>query len=124
MREKGSNRLKPGPDYMVGALKLPNQAPKVSGESLHKCVACRCPDGTQHLFFWPILAVSDQSITSNDPVVNSRDLNLMFGDTEATHNELFLSNPTKYTVVLSWSLALDWPPFELLQHTLIPIVFA
>ncbi|GFY36635.1 hypothetical protein TNCV_28391 [Trichonephila clavipes] len=27
MREKGGNRLVPGPDYMVDALKLPNQAP-------------------------------------------------------------------------------------------------
>ncbi|GFU31446.1 hypothetical protein TNCV_3538761 [Trichonephila clavipes] len=27
------------PDYMVDALKLPNQAPRGSGESLHKCVA-------------------------------------------------------------------------------------
>ncbi|GFW36357.1 uncharacterized protein TNCV_3712771 [Trichonephila clavipes] len=29
MREKGGNRLVPDPDYMVDALKLPNQAPRV-----------------------------------------------------------------------------------------------
>ncbi|GFW40485.1 hypothetical protein TNCV_1020421 [Trichonephila clavipes] len=38
MREKGGNCLVPGPDYVVDALKLPNQAPRVSGESLQKCV--------------------------------------------------------------------------------------
>ncbi|GFW37495.1 hypothetical protein TNCV_861021 [Trichonephila clavipes] len=47
MQEKGGNRLVPGSDYMVDALKLPNQAPRVSGESLQTCVAWRCPDGTQ-----------------------------------------------------------------------------
>ncbi|GFW88145.1 DUF4817 domain-containing protein [Trichonephila clavipes] len=36
MLEKDDNRLVPGPDYMVDALKLPNQAPKGSGESLQK----------------------------------------------------------------------------------------
>ncbi|GFW01183.1 hypothetical protein TNCV_1764201 [Trichonephila clavipes] len=46
MREKGGNHLVPGPDYMVDALKLPNQAIRGSGESLQKCVAWRCPDGT------------------------------------------------------------------------------
>ncbi|GFY01577.1 hypothetical protein TNCV_2607611 [Trichonephila clavipes] len=58
MREKGCNRLVPGPDYMVDALKLPNQAPRGYGESLQTCVAWRCPGGTQHLFcwqFWPFL---------------------------------------------------------------------
>ncbi|GFX22226.1 hypothetical protein TNCV_2950721 [Trichonephila clavipes] len=39
MREKGGNRLVQGTDYMVDALKLPNQAPRVSGESLQTCVA-------------------------------------------------------------------------------------
>ncbi|GFX17145.1 hypothetical protein TNCV_4266711 [Trichonephila clavipes] len=40
MRENGGNRrLVPGPDYMVDTLKLPNQAPRGSGESLQKCVA-------------------------------------------------------------------------------------
>ncbi|GFW72498.1 hypothetical protein TNCV_3797261 [Trichonephila clavipes] len=87
MREKGGNRLVPGPDYMVDdALKLPNQAPRVSGESLQTRVAWHCPDGTQHLFCWPILVVSGQSLASNVPVVDSRDLNLVFGPTEATHN--------------------------------------
>ncbi|GFU34511.1 uncharacterized protein TNCV_1992491 [Trichonephila clavipes] len=46
MREKGGNRLVPGPDYMVDALKFSNQVPRGSGESLQKCVAWRCPDGT------------------------------------------------------------------------------
>ncbi|GFV56356.1 hypothetical protein TNCV_3123521 [Trichonephila clavipes] len=72
---------------MVNALKLPNQAPRVSGESLQTCVAWRCPDGTQHLFCLPILAVSGQLIASNGPVVDSRDLNLVFGLTETTHKK-------------------------------------
>ncbi|GFT46930.1 hypothetical protein TNCV_1720441 [Trichonephila clavipes] len=87
MRENGGNRLVPGPDYMVDALKLPNQAPRGSGESLKKCVAWPCPDGTQLLFCWPILAISGQSLASNGPVVDSRDLNLMFGLAEATPNK-------------------------------------
>ncbi|GFT70087.1 hypothetical protein TNCV_4690261 [Trichonephila clavipes] len=53
MREKGVNRLVPGSEYMVDALKPPNQVPRVSGESLQTCVAWRCPDGTLHLFCWP-----------------------------------------------------------------------
>ncbi|GFW64984.1 hypothetical protein TNCV_392501 [Trichonephila clavipes] len=81
---------------MVDALKLPNQAPRVSGESLQTCVASHCPDGTQHLFCWPILAISGQRLASNGPVVDSRYLNLEFGTTEATHNKGFLSSPTKY----------------------------
>ncbi|GFV08309.1 hypothetical protein TNCV_327431 [Trichonephila clavipes] len=87
MREKGGNRLVPGLDYMVNALKFPNQAPKGSGESLQKCVTWRCPNGTQHLFCWPIHAIYGQSLASNGPVVNSRDLNLVFGHTEATPNK-------------------------------------
>ncbi|GFV21324.1 hypothetical protein TNCV_2370811 [Trichonephila clavipes] len=87
MREKGSNSLVPGPYYIVDALKLPNRAPRGSGESLQKCVAWRCPDGTQHLFCWPILAVSGQLLASNGPVVDSRDLNLVFGPAEATSNK-------------------------------------
>ncbi|GFS90439.1 hypothetical protein TNCV_4096531 [Trichonephila clavipes] len=98
MREKGDNRLVPGPDHMVDALKLPNQAPRVSGKSLQTCVGWRCPEGTQHLFCWSILAVSGQLLASNSPVVNSRYLNLVFGNTEATHDKVFLSSPTKYTV--------------------------
>ncbi|GFW95797.1 hypothetical protein TNCV_5023321 [Trichonephila clavipes] len=87
MREKGDNRLVPCPDYMVNALKLPNQAPRGSGESLQKCVAWRCYDGTQHLFCLPILTISSQSLASNGSVVDSRDLNLVFGLTEATPNK-------------------------------------
>ncbi|GFU29606.1 hypothetical protein TNCV_2408371 [Trichonephila clavipes] len=102
MREKRGNRLVPGPDYLVNTLKLPNQAPRVSAESLYTCVAWRCPDGTQHLFCWAILAVSGQSLASNGPVVDSRDLNLLFGHTEATQNDLFLSSTTKYIAKPSW----------------------
>ncbi|GFU21100.1 hypothetical protein TNCV_4741791 [Trichonephila clavipes] len=91
---KGENRLVSGPDYMVDALKLPNQSPRVSGESLQTRVAWRCPDGTQHLFCWQILAVSGQSLALNGPVVDSSGLNLVFGHMEATPNKLFLSNPT------------------------------
>ncbi|GFT10374.1 hypothetical protein TNCV_3736001 [Trichonephila clavipes] len=71
MREKGSNRLVPGPDYMEDALKLSNQTHRVSGESLQTCVTWRCPDETQHLFCWPILAVSGQSLASNGPAVDN-----------------------------------------------------
>ncbi|GFU21396.1 hypothetical protein TNCV_891401 [Trichonephila clavipes] len=60
VQEKGGNRLVPGMDYMMDVLKLPNQAPTVSGESLQTCVAWRCPDGIQYFFCWPILAVSSQ----------------------------------------------------------------
>ncbi|GFY18858.1 hypothetical protein TNCV_3875461 [Trichonephila clavipes] len=71
MREKGGNRLVPGPDYMVNALKLPNQAPRVSGEALQTCVAWRCPDEKQHLFCWPILVVYGQLLALSGPVVGS-----------------------------------------------------
>ncbi|GFU66698.1 hypothetical protein TNCV_3111821 [Trichonephila clavipes] len=120
-REKGGNRLVPGPDYMVDVLKLPNQAPRGSGESLQKEVAWSCPDGTQHIFCWPILG---QSLASNGPVVDTRDLNLVFGHAEATPNKLFLSSPTKHTVEPSWPIVLVWPPFELLHRTLTTIAFA
>ncbi|GFT75755.1 hypothetical protein TNCV_3125501 [Trichonephila clavipes] len=76
MREKGANRLVPGPDFMVDALKIPNQAPRVFGESLQTCVASRCHDGTPHIFCWSILAVSRQSLASNGPVANSIDLSV------------------------------------------------
>ncbi|GFY33283.1 hypothetical protein TNCV_1241331 [Trichonephila clavipes] len=96
MREKRDNPLVPGPDNMVDALKLLNQAPRVSG----------------------------QLLASNGPVVDSRDLNLVFGHTEATPNKLFLSSPTKYTVEPFCPLVLVWPPFELLHCTLTTIIFA
>ncbi|GFY24907.1 hypothetical protein TNCV_2690981 [Trichonephila clavipes] len=105
MREKGGNHLVLGLGYMVDVLKFPNQAPRVSGESLQTCVAWNWPDGTQHLFCWPILAVSGQSLASNGSVANSRDMNLVFGHPEATHNKLFLSSPTKYAVHLSGHLS-------------------
>ncbi|GFW75531.1 hypothetical protein TNCV_4427141 [Trichonephila clavipes] len=123
MQEKDGKRLVSGPDYIVDALKLPKQAPRVFGESLLTCVAWRCPDGTQHFFCWSILEVSSQSLASNGPVVDSRDLNLVFGLTKATHNKLFLSSPTKCTVEPSWLLVLVWPPFELLHRALTTIIF-
>ncbi|GFU28208.1 hypothetical protein TNCV_3762631 [Trichonephila clavipes] len=95
MREKGGTHFVPGTDYLVDALKLPNQAPRVSGKSLQTCVASRCPDGTQHLFCLPILTISVQLLASNGSVVDSRDLNLLFAPTEETHNKLFLFNLTK-----------------------------
>ncbi|GFU88467.1 hypothetical protein TNCV_3354061 [Trichonephila clavipes] len=52
----------------------------------------RCP--TRRVFS----AVSSQSLDSNGPIVDSRDLNSVFGHTEATHNKIFFSSPTKYTV--------------------------
>ncbi|GFU01853.1 hypothetical protein TNCV_1523541 [Trichonephila clavipes] len=104
---------------MADVLKLPNRAPRVSGESLQTCVAWFGPDGTQHFFCWPILAVSSQLLASNGPVVDSRDLNLVFGHTKATHNKLFLSSSNKYSVEPSWLLVLAWPPFEFeLLHVL------
>ncbi|GFU62517.1 hypothetical protein TNCV_1313621 [Trichonephila clavipes] len=87
MREKGVNCLVPGPDNMVNALKLPNQAPTASDKSLQTSMAWHCPDGTQHFFCLPIVALSGQSLDSNGPIVDSRDLNLVFGHTEATHNK-------------------------------------
>ncbi|GFU06697.1 hypothetical protein TNCV_4352861 [Trichonephila clavipes] len=98
MREKGGNRLVPGPDFMVDALKLPNQARRGSGESLQKF--------------------------SDGPIADSRGLNLVFSRAEAAANKLFLSSPTKFTVEPSWPLVLVWPPLELLCRTLTTIVFA
>ncbi|GFU15336.1 hypothetical protein TNCV_954701 [Trichonephila clavipes] len=69
-------------------------------------LAWRSPDGTQHLFCWLSLAISGQSLTSNGPVVDSTYLTLAFGDTEATHNILFPSSSTKYTVEPSCPLIL------------------
>ncbi|GFV15406.1 hypothetical protein TNCV_4834321 [Trichonephila clavipes] len=88
MREKGGNCVAPGPDYMVDALKLPNQTPRVSDESLQKCMAWCCPDGTQHLFCWPILGISGQSLASNGPVDDRRDLNLVFDHAAAPPQSL------------------------------------
>ncbi|GFW89779.1 hypothetical protein TNCV_2424371 [Trichonephila clavipes] len=108
---------------MVDALKLSNQVPRVSGESLQTFVAWRCPEGTQHLLCWQILAVSGESLASNGRVTDSRYLNLVFGPTEATQNKLSLSSLTKYTVEPSWMLVLVWPLFELLHHASNTIVF-
>ncbi|GFV12970.1 hypothetical protein TNCV_3175051 [Trichonephila clavipes] len=111
-----------GSDYMVDALKFPKQAPRASGESLQTCVAWRCPDGTQHIFCWPTLTVFGQA--SNGSVVDSRDLNLVFGHMEVTHNKSFFSSSTKYTVEPSCPLVLVWLLFELLHRALTTIVFA
>ncbi|GFX21271.1 hypothetical protein TNCV_2252191 [Trichonephila clavipes] len=124
MQENGGNRLVPGLDYMVDALKLPHQALKVSGKSLQMCVAWRCPDETQHIFCWPILAVCGQLLVSNVPVVDRRNLNLVFGPKGETLNKLFLFRPVKCIVEPSWMLVLVWSPFELLHCALITIVFA
>ncbi|GFX30181.1 hypothetical protein TNCV_1962881 [Trichonephila clavipes] len=86
MREKDVNHLVPGPSIPVDAIKRLNQAPRVSGESLQMCVAWRC-HGKKHLFCWSILPISGQSLASNGPVADSRDLNLVFGPTEATNNK-------------------------------------
>ncbi|GFX37849.1 hypothetical protein TNCV_1823061 [Trichonephila clavipes] len=61
---------------MVDALKLLNQAPRVSGESLQTCVAWRCPGETQHFSSWPVLTISSKLLASNGPAVDRRDLNL------------------------------------------------
>ncbi|GFV84033.1 hypothetical protein TNCV_3036961 [Trichonephila clavipes] len=87
MREKGDNYLVPGPDYVADALKLPNKDPRGYGELLQKYVFWRCPDETQHLFCWPIMAISVQSLASNGPVVDSRDRNLVFDHAEAIPNK-------------------------------------
>ncbi|GFW84849.1 hypothetical protein TNCV_681371 [Trichonephila clavipes] len=63
-----------------------------------------------------------QSLASNGPVVDNRDMNLELGHTEATNNKLFLSSPTKYLVESSWPLVLVWPSFEL-HSALTAIVF-
>ncbi|GFW92682.1 uncharacterized protein TNCV_519981 [Trichonephila clavipes] len=97
LREKGSNHLVPESDYMVDALKLLNLTSSCSKESLQKCVAWN----TTHL-----LANSGQSLDSNGPVVDSRDLNLEFGHAEATPNKLFLFSSIKYPLQLSWQLVL------------------
>ncbi|GFV71310.1 putative DD41D transposase [Trichonephila clavipes] len=85
MQEEGGNRSVPVLDYMVDALKLPNQASKVA---------------------------------SNGPVVDNRDLHLVFGHMEETNNKFFFSSHAKYTVEPSWMLVLVWPPFELHHRAL------
>ncbi|GFW19539.1 hypothetical protein TNCV_1604311 [Trichonephila clavipes] len=87
MREKGGNRLVTGSDYMLGALKLPNQANRVFDESPETRVVWRYPDETQLLFLRPISTISGQSLAVNGPAVDSRYLNLVFGHTDATYNK-------------------------------------
>ncbi|GFX92290.1 hypothetical protein TNCV_1112171 [Trichonephila clavipes] len=107
---------------MVDALKLLNKAPRGSGESLQKCVNWRCPDGKQHIFCWPIMTISGQSLALNGQTVDNRDLNLVFDHAVATPNKLFLSSTAKYSVEPSWPIVLVWPSFELLHRTLTTIV--
>lgn len=48
----------PGPDYKVNEKEPHNQALGASIASLSICVAWRCPEGTQFLFYclgWPLL---------------------------------------------------------------------
>ncbi|GFT75905.1 hypothetical protein TNCV_2098431 [Trichonephila clavipes] len=67
-RDKDGKSLVLCPGYMLDALKLPNQDPRVSGESLHTCMAMHCPDGTQKPFlltnsgrFWSIASFKRSS---------------------------------------------------------------
>lgn len=76
------------PDYMMDALKLSIHAPKIpSDESLQMCEAYHFPDETQRLFSMPIRIVFDLLLASNDSDDDTRDLNLVFDRTEATHNK-------------------------------------
>ena len=95
VQEKCSNSLMPGLGYMMDALKLPNQVPKVSGKSVQMCIAWCCPYGTLHVWCWPNLGVFGQLQALNILVVDSRDPNFMFGHMKATHNKLFHSSTIK-----------------------------
>ncbi|GFU42627.1 hypothetical protein TNCV_4884741 [Trichonephila clavipes] len=85
MQEKSNNPLVTGLDYMVDALKLPNEALR-SFMGFTTCViSWRCPYGAQNLILlansgrlWSI-AIFKRS------VVDSRDLNVVLGHTEAIH---------------------------------------
>ncbi|GFX98149.1 hypothetical protein TNCV_4907931 [Trichonephila clavipes] len=56
MREKGDNCLVPGPDYMLDALKLPNQAPRGFGESLQRPGVVLMEHNASSVGrFWPFL---------------------------------------------------------------------
>ncbi|GFU83519.1 hypothetical protein TNCV_4374681 [Trichonephila clavipes] len=74
---------------------------QTSSQGFWRVTTDMCPGAVlmEHntFFCWPILDVSSQSLASNGPIVDSRNLNVMFGHTKATHNKLFLSSPTKYT---------------------------
>ncbi|GFY12523.1 hypothetical protein TNCV_2447141 [Trichonephila clavipes] len=103
MHENGGNCFVPDPDYMEDALKFPNRAPRVSGESLHTrewLGVVLMEHNTSSV--GPILAVSGQSLASNGPAIDIRYMNLEFGHTKATHNKLLLSSPTNYEVEPSW----------------------
>ncbi|GFX90618.1 hypothetical protein TNCV_3194361 [Trichonephila clavipes] len=100
MREKGDNHLVPDPDCMVDAFNFPKQAPTVSGESRR---------------VWPCVVMMQHNTSSVGQ--------FCVWPSEATHNKLFLSSSTKYTVEPSWPLVLVWPPFELLHRALTTIVF-
>ncbi|GFT23433.1 hypothetical protein TNCV_2016901 [Trichonephila clavipes] len=64
MREKGDNRLVPGPDYMVDALKLPNHAPRVSGESLQNPAKYTVEPSWPLALFWPPFQLLHRTLTT------------------------------------------------------------
>ncbi|GFX02716.1 hypothetical protein TNCV_2011601 [Trichonephila clavipes] len=95
MREKGGNRLVPGPDYMCGGWIKTFQ---LSSQNLWRVSIDVRGLALSRWNTTPLLlANSGQSLASNGSVVDSRYLNLMFDPTKATHNKLFLSTPTVYT---------------------------
>lgn len=74
-QEKGGNR------YTVDALKLANPASRVFDECVWSCKVWKI-----YLFCWIILAISDQSLTSNGSIADSNALILALGHKEATYN--------------------------------------
>ncbi|GFT49532.1 DUF1758 domain-containing protein [Trichonephila clavipes] len=54
MQEKVGNRLVPGPNYMVDALKLPNQAPRGSGESKQNPTKYSVESSRPLVLVWPL----------------------------------------------------------------------
>ncbi|GFS85640.1 hypothetical protein TNCV_1082851 [Trichonephila clavipes] len=64
MREKGGNRLVPGPDYIVDALKLPNQAPRDSGESLQNPTKYAVEPSWPLVLDWPPFELLHRTLTT------------------------------------------------------------
>ncbi|GFW48601.1 hypothetical protein TNCV_4241821 [Trichonephila clavipes] len=63
MGEKGGNRLVPGPDYTVDALKLPNQAPGGSGESLQNPTKYAVEPSWPSVLVWPRFELLHRTLT-------------------------------------------------------------